>query len=66
MQTAYEYFNLYGSSNPGFQTSFKSSFELTYPQLPTVGSSAYQLPNKLREIVIDGNNIAMSYDNFDF
>ncbi|CAK9812079.1 Ribonuclease ZC3H12A [Anthophora quadrimaculata] len=33
------------------------------PQLPTVESSAPQSSNKLREIIIDGNNIAMAYTN---
>ena len=56
MQTMYEYFNLCGSSNSGFQASFE-----LIPQLSITRSSTYKLPDKLREIVIDGNNIAMSY-----
>ncbi|KOC59627.1 putative ribonuclease ZC3H12B [Habropoda laboriosa] len=36
---------------------------LQTPQLPTVESSVLQSSNKLREIVIDGNNVAMAHTN---
>lgn len=56
--------------NPQTAFAFKtnnigSRFELYRPELSTVGSST-QPCNKLREIVIDGNNIAMAYDNLNF
>lgn len=60
MPVAYNYPNLYDFSNPGFQTTFEPSF-ISYPQLSTTGSSVPQPLNSLREIVIDGNNIAMAY-----
>ncbi|XP_043605618.1 uncharacterized protein LOC122577946 [Bombus pyrosoma] len=60
MPVAYNYSNLYDFSNPGFQTTFEPSF-MSYPQLSTTGSSVPQPLNRLREIVIDGNNIAMAY-----
>lgn len=53
--------------NPQTAFAFKtnnigSRFELYRPELSTVGSST-QPCNKLREIVIDGNNIAMAHKN---
>ena len=62
MPVAYNYPNLYEFPNPGFQTTFEPSF-ISYPQLSTTGSSVPQPLNSLREIVIDGNNIAMAYDD---
>ncbi|OAD58307.1 putative ribonuclease ZC3H12B [Eufriesea mexicana] len=62
-QSAFESSKLYEPSNPGFVTNLGSTSQPYRTELSMVVSSKSQPSIKLREIVIDGNNVAMAHKN---